>query len=90
MHSSTIARVSSAENLLANLGRRMRAAAPPLFWTGVGMLALSLPTDFVGRELVITATFGLVVVSILLQGTTMAALLRRLRLTSNDQIDDRR
>ena len=44
MHSSTIARVSSAENLLANLGRRMRAAAPPLFWTGVGMLALSLPT----------------------------------------------
>lgn len=72
-----------------------RTWVTPLVWGGLRgglsmVLALSLPTDFVGRELVITATFGLVVVSILLQGTTMAALLRRLRLTSNDQIDDRR
>ena len=44
MHSSTITSGASAENLLANLGRRMHAAAPPLFWTGIGMLALSLPT----------------------------------------------
>lgn len=44
MHSSTIASVPGPESQLANFGRRMRDAAPPLFWTGLGMLALSLPT----------------------------------------------
>ncbi|MCY7305361.1 MAG: hypothetical protein LH632_04285 [Rhodoferax sp.] len=44
MRSPTTATLARPENLLASLGRRMRAAAPPLFWTGFGMLALSLPT----------------------------------------------
>lgn len=44
IHSSTIAKVPGPENQLANLGRRICAAAPPLFWTGVGMFALSLLT----------------------------------------------
>ena len=44
MHGSSTARVTPPQNGLANLGRRMRGAAPPLFWTGLGMLVLSLPT----------------------------------------------
>ena len=56
----------------------------PLIWGGLRgglamVLALSLPADFIGRDLVITATFGVVLVSILLQGTTMAPLVRRTR-----------
>ena len=61
-----------------------RAWVVPLIWGGLRgglamVLALSLPADFIGRDLVITATFGVVLVSILLQGTTMAPLLRRTR-----------
>lgn len=59
----------------------------PLVWGGLRgglsmVLALSLPADFAGRDLLITATFGVVVFSILLQGTTMALLLRRAGLTT--------
>jgi monovalent cation:H+ antiporter, CPA1 family len=42
------------------------------------VLALALPPAFPNRELLVTMTFGVVVLSILLQGTTMAPLLRRL------------
>ena len=57
----------------------------PLTWGGLRgalsmVLALSLPTDFPGRELVVTVTFGVVLASILLQGVTMAPLLRKLGL----------
>ena len=40
------------------------------------VLALSLPIDFPDRQVIITATYGVVVVSILLQGLTMAPVLR--------------
>jgi CPA1 family monovalent cation:H+ antiporter len=42
------------------------------------VLALSLPRDFADRELVVTVTFGVVLLSILVQGLTMAPLLRLL------------
>jgi CPA1 family monovalent cation:H+ antiporter len=42
------------------------------------VLALSLPRDFPHRELVVTMTFGVVLLSILIQGLTMAPLLRLL------------
>jgi CPA1 family monovalent cation:H+ antiporter len=42
------------------------------------VLVLSLPRDFPHRELVVTMTFGVVLLSILVQGLTMAPLLRRL------------
>jgi Na+:H+ antiporter len=42
------------------------------------VLALSLPPGFPNRDLLIATTFGVVVVSILVQGLTMAPLLRRL------------
>lgn len=44
------------------------------------VLALSLPADFPNRGLLIVTTFGVVLLSILVQGLTMGPLLRRLGL----------
>ncbi len=77
--------VGGVATALAMTSERIpRAWVVPLIWGGLRgglamVLALSLPADFIGRDLVITATFGVVLVSILLQGTTMAPLLRRTR-----------
>lgn len=66
-----------------------RSWTAPLVWGGLRgalsmVLALSLPADFAGRDIVIATTFGFVVLSILLQGTTMAPLLRHARLTAEN------
>jgi CPA1 family monovalent cation:H+ antiporter len=60
-----------------------RAWGLVLTWGGLRgavsmVLALALPPTFPNRDLLVTMTFGVVVLSILLQGTTMAPLLRRL------------
>lgn len=47
------------------------------------VLALSLPHDFVHRELIVDLTFGTVLLSILVQGLTIKPLLRRLGLGSD-------
>jgi len=52
-----------------------------LFWGGLRgslsmVLALSLPTEFAQRDLLIDLTFGVVLVSILVQGLTMSPVLR--------------
>lgn len=44
------------------------------------VLALALPRDFPHRELLVTMTFGVVILSILTQGLSMGPLLRRLGL----------
>lgn len=44
------------------------------------VLALALPGDFPHRELLVTMTFGVVILSILIQGLSMGPLLRRLGL----------
>jgi len=44
------------------------------------VLALALPVGFPQRELIVTTTFGVVLLSIVLQGTTAGSLLRRLKL----------
>jgi CPA1 family monovalent cation:H+ antiporter len=59
--------------------------AAVLTWGGLRgglsmVLALGLPTSLAHRDLIITMTFGAVVLSILVQGLTMAPLLRRLGL----------
>jgi CPA1 family monovalent cation:H+ antiporter len=41
------------------------------------VLALSLPFNFPNRDLLVTLTFGVVVLSILVQGGTMRVLLHR-------------
>ncbi len=71
------------------LNRADRASAWPRSWSAVltwgGMrgslsmvLALALPPMLAQRDLLITVTFGVVLLSILVQGLTMAPLLRRL------------
>ncbi len=44
------------------------------------VLALALPREFVHRELILNLTFGVVLLSLLVQGLTMPSLLRRLGL----------
>jgi len=44
------------------------------------VLALSLPQDFAYRELIVSMTFGVALLSILVQGLTMSSLLVRLRI----------
>ena len=47
------------------------------------VLALSLPTSFVSRGLVVHMTFGVVLLSIIVQGLTVAPLLRWLGIKSD-------
>lgn len=56
------------------------------------VLALALPGDFPHRELLVTMTFGVVVLSILMQGLSMGPLLRWLGLAGarTDRRDDER
>ncbi|WNG32071.1 Na+/H+ antiporter [Cystobacter fuscus] len=57
-----------------------------LTWSGLRgaismVLVLGLPDDFAHRELLVNMTFGVVVLSIIFQGLTMAPLLKRLGIT---------
>jgi CPA1 family monovalent cation:H+ antiporter len=71
--------------LLPTRERLPRSWAPVLTWGGLRgglsmVLALALPADLPHRDLIVAMTFGVVIVSILLQGLTMGPLLRRLGL----------
>jgi len=62
--------------------------AAVLTWGGLRgglsmVLALGLPHNLAHRELIVTMTFGVVIVSILAQGLTMGPLLRRLGLAAS-------
>jgi Na+:H+ antiporter len=64
---------------------------PAVIWGGLRgglsmVLALSLPDSFPGRQLVITMTFGVVIMSILINGLTMAPLLRFTRVVGEHQV----
>lgn len=73
--------------------RRTREAIPwsysaVLTWGGLRgglsmVLALALPKDFPFRDLILTMTFGVVILSIVIQGLSMSRLLRRLRLAGS-------
>jgi monovalent cation:H+ antiporter, CPA1 family len=61
--------------------------ATVLTWGGLRgalsmVLVLGLPEDFPHRELVVSMTFGVVILSILVQGLTMGPLMRRLGLVA--------
>lgn len=67
--------------------------AAVLTWGGLRgglsmVLALALPSQLPFRELLITTTFGVVVLSILVQGLTMGPLLRRLGVAEKVQRSD--
>ncbi len=77
--------VVSAMGLLLRKTRERvpRSWLPILVWGGQRgalsmVLALGLPTDFPHRQIIVTMTYGVVTLSILLQGTSMKWLLRRL------------
>jgi len=82
--------------LLVSLTLRRTRERLPRRWTAVlawgglrgglsMVLALALPAGFPHRELLVTLTFGVVVLSILLQGLTMGPLLRRLGIVTASQ-----
>lgn len=74
--------------VVTGLLRRTRERVPwawavVLTWGGLRgalsmVLVLALPADFPHRQLLVNTTFGVVVLSILIQGLSMAPLLRRL------------
>ena len=74
--------VFGVSGLLRLTGQSVPASwSTVLTWGGLRgalsmVLVLSLPRDFPHRELVVTMTFGVVLLSILIQGLTMAPLLR--------------
>lgn len=78
---------------VSTLLRRTRERLPPrwatvLTWGGLRgglsmVLVLALPPSFVHRDLLVAMTFGVVLLSILGQGLTMAPLLRRLGICSS-------
>ena len=74
--------VASVSRTLAWTGDRLpKRWSAILFWGGLRgslsmVLALSLPTDFAHRDLLIDLTFGVVLVSILVQGLTMSPVLK--------------
>ena len=82
--------VAAVGALLRRTGERIPLTwLPVLTWGGLRgglsmVLALGLPLEFPHRELIVAMTFGVVIVSILLQGTTMAPLLRVLKLVHLD------
>ena len=90
----TIAR-AAVTHLVALALRRTRERIPAswatvLTWGGLRgalsmVLALGLPLEFEQRDLVISMTFGVVILSILVQGVTMGPLLRRLELVRGSE-----
>ncbi|MGH7689319.1 MAG: cation:proton antiporter, partial [Gemmatimonadaceae bacterium] len=82
--------------LVSSLNRANRSTAWPSTWNAVltwgGMrgglsmvLALALPPALAQRDLLVTVTFGVVLLSILLQGLTLAPLLRRLGIVQRQE-----
>jgi len=76
--------------LRATRERMPRSWIAVLVWGGLRgglsmVLVLGLPPSFPHRELLVTMTYGVVVLSILLQGLTMAPLLRRLGLVASQE-----
>jgi len=76
--------IFGASALLRKTRERIpRAWGVILAWGGLRgalpmVLVLSLPKDFPHRELLVSMTFGVVIISILVHGLTMSPLLRRL------------
>ena len=83
------------------LSARLRAQEPPtspavpliLGWAGMrGVVtlaaALALPVDFPGRDAILIAAFGVILFTVLVQGSTLGPLIRRLRLDPTAHLPD--
>jgi Na+/H+ antiporter len=87
-------------DLLQRLKRRWRPQPGPapslvvatvMSWAGMrGVVslaaALSLPEDLPGRDFVLAATFGVILATVLVQGSTLGPLIRLLRLSGGDDL----
>ena len=81
--------LSPLTNRLAPQTRIKRSEQTLIFWGGLRgaiplALALGLPADFEHRVLIIDLTLGVVLMSLLIQGTTVSWLLRKLGLIEPD------
>ena len=70
--------------------RRIGAKARLLLgWSGAGAVslaaALALPLDFPLRDLILFLTFSVILVTLVVQGLTLPALIRRLRFEEDDK-----
>lgn len=90
----TVARaivIGTVTAVLSRTRERLPKSWPPvLIWGGLRgslsmVLALSLPTSFAQRGLLLDLTFGVVLISILVQGLTMSPLLRWTGVVSRDE-----
>jgi CPA1 family monovalent cation:H+ antiporter len=85
--------ILGSQVLLARTRERFpRSWTAALTWGGLRgalpmVLALSLPQQFPERELIISMTFGVAVLTIVLQGATLSLLLRHLRLQRQPEPD---
>jgi CPA1 family monovalent cation:H+ antiporter len=89
-----------SSDLLRRLIRRWRPQHGPapsfvvatvMSWAGMrGVVSLaaslSLAEDLPGRDFVLAATFGVILATVLVQGTTLAPLIRLLRLSGADEL----
>ena len=71
------------------------ATATVLGWAGMRgvvtlMAALSLPAAVPGRDLVLICAFAVILVTVLVQGTTLGPLIALLRLSGSQELADRR
>jgi Na+/H+ antiporter len=70
------------------------AASAVMGWAGMRgvvtlAVALSLPDGMPGRDLILTAAFAVILVTVLVQGTTLAALVRLVRIPAEAPLDGR-
>ena len=67
------------------------ATATVVGWAGMRgvvtlAVALAVPANLVGRDFVLVSAFAVILVTVLLQGTTLGPLIRALRLGDDDQV----
>ncbi len=85
---------------LAQLFGRMKAGKPSfgtatvMSWAGMRgvvtlVAALSLPAAFPGRDFILLCAFAAILVTVLVQGTTLGPLVRALRLTGPEELERR-
>ena len=91
--------VAGAEALLVGLRRTGFRSARPLGWRQAGVLswagmrgvvtlavALSLPTNFPARDLMLVAAFAVILVTVVLQGGTLGTVIRLLQPNDRDAL----
>jgi Na+/H+ antiporter len=85
-------RIAHGTQLFKEMRPPSLAVATIMGWAGMrGVVtlaaALSLPASMPGRNLILISAFGVILVTVLLQGTTLAPLIRILGISGTDEFD---